>query len=565
MTIKDYLESKAKSHSLGLWENELQSIAEEIGEDFDFTMQTEFDPDDTHLCNLTRELCLTLEKNQFNTNERFLIMTLPLKHYTVFREPVSSSYELIVFDNNTMALCTNIAQLIAKAIPRYKTGIIPSKDDNDHKKNIAEKIASINVDDYNAFKKAILIFNGRLYNPVSLVSNTDKVTEQLRDSLLLFLMGHEFAHVLLGHDPYEDEKTLTGVKENWIERETAADCFGHELMQRTMFRIYYPNVKYEAEFNLGFEICIKCLSMGEQLSLVFMRDKDRRRRSGFSGTHPDARGSRMDRLRKKVEASINWEINEESEDTIIESKIRISSFHYIMGISTAIFDFYERKLSEEMVFLAAKLDKQCPNDKDFLKRLETELKESACGTETGFFDTEIPGLREWRAGKFTKAIGEFAKRAYKEKFYRILSALHCFEYEKHYFRMLSRIGHGEDFAKGVLCLCDKKFMEAREYLEKVYNREPNDPLVTFSLGYTYSKIGEGYFLENDFQNALQFFDLGIETSPLVKRKTFRYRSCIHKKWKNNDAASKDKTIYDILCLAPSTEELAKIFIASLPV
>jgi len=518
------------------------------------------DPDE-HLKYLVDQLVQTISEQYNNMQWKPIIFTKPKLGLNAGALSINEKCKLLIIDSNVVILTTTMSQLIAKAIPKYKNGIIPSKDDEElDDEEIEGNISRINtligIDDYNNFYKAIFNINWLLDNPLSDVSNPDKLTEQLRDSILMFLISHEFAHMLLEHKDYKDRNTLNGMAQNWIYRETPADVLGYELMRNTMSRIY-PNVEYKAEYNLGFEIYLKCYAVGELLSFIFRKKADEKNDQFFSGTHPDAGGSRLDTLRKVVEEDIPKEINEENEDTIFESEMEIGSFLYIMDISNTVFDSYEKRLIEEIIKFAVIYDKQYTKEKDFHNRIKNAIMNSICNTDIGYIDTETSGLDEWKAGKYTRAIIMFANKVFNEKFYRILSALHCYEYEKYFFRMFSCIGPGEGFAEGVHWLNSKIFFNAIEPLKYVHHNEPNNPLAAFALGYAYSKTGEEYFYKKDFQNALEYLKLGIETSPIVRRKTFMLRSEIFKKSGNAKEAEKDDKIYHILRLVPNTREIAE--------
>lgn len=293
---------------------------------------------------------------------------------------------------------------------------------------------------------------------------------------------------MLNHKSSKDKNTLWGVVKNWVDREAAADILGYELMKAAMSKIY-PNIKYQAEFNLGFEIYLKCFALGELMSFVLRHNNKRKRKSFFGKTHPDAGGSRLDTLRKVVEINIPKDINEENDDTICESQMEIGSFHYIMDISNTVFDAYEKILVDEILGFAKLFNKQDVKKENYFNMLEEKIKKS-----TGN-NNESCDFYNWKAGKLTKALVEFTNRDFGVNFYYVLSALHCYEYEKYYFRMFSCIGQSSFFAEGVFWIEEKIYIKAKELFKRVYKEEPDNYLVEFALGYTYSKIGDMYFLK----------------------------------------------------------------------
>ncbi|WP_461256076.1 hypothetical protein [Treponema sp. R80B11-R83G3] len=540
MTINEI----CKEYNLDKTEQAKIKFAEQRLKARDFS--SDFARPDEHLKYLVEQIYQTIHEWDNNINWKLIVLTMPMYKFNAGAFSLTEKCKLIISDNNILAISNTLAQLMGKLIPKCKYGIVPSIDDdlNDIRDKI-NHIQLLDVNDYNEFKKAVLYSNDGLRDIHFNISNMDKISEQLRDAILIFILAHEFAHVLLGHQKYENENNISGVAKNWIEIETEADILGYELMKNTMARIYKDVIR-KAEFNLGFEVYLKYLAIDELLSIIF-------KESDFSGTHPDAGGSRIDSLRKEVEKTIPWKINEETEDTKNESQMEIVSFHYIIDIINNVFDSYEKKLFQEIIGLAAAIDKQSSNEKDFLVKLWDKINESSVNEKLDFSENDIPCLKTWNSGYLTKAVCEFADGGYENKFYRILAMLHCYEYEKYYFRMFSCIGPGEGFAQGVNYLNIERFDLAEKCFKKVIENKPNEFIVAFALGYTYTKWGEKCYYKGDFKEAIDFFNLSLN-SPVVCRETFKYRSDSYKKLRNSQAEAKDKEITNILYLVPNTDE-----------
>lgn len=496
---------------------------------------------DEHLKYLVGQIYQTIHERDNTIDWKLVILNIPMEGFNSGTLSLTENCKLVICDSYIMDIANTIARLIGKLIPRCKDGgIVPSidPDDPDHIDDdfddIMEKMN--NVHDYNEFKKTILYFHNFLYDIDFNLSETDKISEQLRDEILLFLFAHELAHIMLNH------KISKKVAEN-LKNETDADLLGYELMVSTMLRIHQDVIR-KAQFNLGFEIFLKCLATGELLSLIFNK-------FSFSETHPDVLGFRLDSLRKKVEENVLQKINEETVDTIIDSQIEIGSFRYITDISNKVFDTYERKLVQEIIGLAAILDRQYHDKEVFLNKLKDKIKKFSIDKVIGFSETYIPGLNKWKNGYFTKAVCEFAEGGYGEKFYHILAILHWYEFDKHYSRMCYH------FADGVDHLQNEHFDLAEEYFQRFCGSGGH--LVQFALGYTYSKIGEEYLsfeihTKNNLLKTIQYFNRSIETSPVVRIETFEYRCASYKELHNNHAASKDKKILHILHLMFSYRE-----------
>jgi hypothetical protein len=506
---------------------------------------------DTSLSRLFEQICRTLGEGH-KVIWKPLILTLPMNEYNAATSPLSERYVLFIFDDRVMDLCGVISKSLAKHLPPGGPDIAPSssaEEAGNSRIDIKRMESLIDADDYREFKKAFLYFNGIFDGFSSGHREQDKIVEQIRDAFSLFLMGHEIAHALLGHSPGQDGKRrIDKVLKQW-DMELDADFKGYELMRDTMARIH-PDVKYKAQFNLGFELFCQCLAINELLSLLFEERE-------FTEGHPDADGSRLRHLRRKVTEHISFENNEEPLTVEWYERVfeNISS-RYMIDISNTFFDCHERKLTEEILFLALTLDEQRLDNKNFRAKLRERL-----GNFTALpHDAAAPGFNEWKTGNFTQALGKFAKGGYRNNFQRILAVLYCHEYEKYYSRMLSCIGPGEGFAEGVIGLLNFDLALAEVNFTKTLKHEPDDPLAAFALGFTYSVMGEVCFANRDYKNAARFFTGDIEKSPAARPGSFAGRRDALRRSGHRNDAREDNAIVKILSRAPSARERAQEWI-----
>jgi tetratricopeptide (TPR) repeat protein len=525
---------------------------------------------DQRLEYLVDQTIKTLTERYNIINWKPIVFTRPMQELNAASLSINDKYKLLIFDNKAMNLFSDIATLIEKLVPNDGLEIVPLLSENkDLKENITEIKSKLVIKNYNEFKKAILVFNGWLQDSISVDTELFGVAKQIRDACVLFLIGHECAHLFLGHCPIK-----TSVKNktyrNW-QQEVDADSLGYELMRDTMVQIH-PNIKYKAQFDLGFEIFCQCCSINEPLSQIFGKNE-------FSNTHPDASSSRLGELREIVKKNTSqiWtedkikalqNVNDETlEDENKGNKwldqiYQLTTPGFISDICNEVFDTYTIELTRELLYWAADLDKYRLNNEKFIEQLKTNIGI----VNNNLPDGNITGFAEWESRNFTSAVREFAKVEYKSNFKRVVSILYDYLYERYYSRMISKVGQLPEFDAGMDNLENLNLKQADEYFSKALEIDKDkiirdkDKIIRFALGLTYSIQGQICLKNKCYEAAEQSFNKDIEISPVAYRKSFEGRGKALYKLKKRNEASQDKAVFKILSLVPSRIERVQEFV-----
>jgi len=512
-------------------------------------------------CHLSDEKKLFLKSCEINIDERFkylvdqVIQTISRRDNSIHWEPIvftgpmqglnagslsiNEECKLLIFDSNAMNLFGNIAKLIEKLVPNDGLEIVPPLE------NIKESTAKINslidINNYNEFKKAILIFNGLLAGSVYDNTKQTGITRQIRDACMLFLIGHECVHLWKNHRRIDDNEK-DAVYNSW-QQELEADSLGYELMVDTMKCICHPKIKYEAQFDLGFEIFFQCLALTEPLSLISGNDE-------YSNTHPDAASSRLGELREIAAMSVplidmeELKKREKQEDqwrSYIYERIMTK---FIRNASDEIFDTYTAKLTGEILFQSSKVDKKQTDNKLFMD----ELSKNICSIESTFYESNISGLQEWESENYTSAVVKFAKADYTDHQKRIIAVFYDYILERYYSRTNSCVGQLPEFREGIKHLKNLGVDEAEIYFQKALVKEPDNKIIRFALGLTYSLHGQICFNQKDYENAKMFFKKDLKISPIVRRESLVFLALI------------DDKVFNIISRVPSWDKRLEEFV-----
>jgi tetratricopeptide (TPR) repeat protein len=509
---------------------------------------------DQYLEYLVDQTIQTITERFNKTHWKPIVFTRPMQGLNAKSLSINDKYKLFIFDNKAMNLFSNIAMLIEKLVPNDGLEIIPLlSEKKELRDNITEIKSKLDIKNYNEFKKAILVFNGCLDNSISVDTELVGIAKQIRDACTLFLIGHECAHLLLGHNPIKAGVRYKAYK-SW-RQEVDADSLGYELMRNTMARIH-PNVKYKAQFDLGFEIFCQCCAINEPLSLIFGEKE-------YSDTHPDASSSRLGKLREivKENASQIWTedkikaLQNENKETLkddnegkkwLEQIYQLTTPGFICDISNEVFDTYTLKLTGELLYWTADLDKYRLSNKKFIEQLKTNLG----NVKSNLPDSNITGFAEWESGNFTSAVRKFVKVEYKLHFKKVLSILYDYLYESYYSRMISRVGQLPEFDAGMDNL-DKLCLEAAEKCFSKALAIEKDKIIRFALGLTCSIQGQISLKNKCYEAAELSFNKDIEINPIAYRESFEGRAKALHKLKKRNEASQDKAVFKILSLVPA--------------
>jgi len=440
---------------------------------------------------------------------------------------INKEYKLLILDTNAMKLYGDISKLIDKLAPKYKGEITPNPENfniEDLKKEIRESINE-NDDVYNEFKKIILAFNGKMVNYIDDEKEPVGIAKRIRDACMLFLIGHEFAHIWKKHRIIGDNEE-DAIKKRW-DQEAEADIIAYKLMFKTMERLY-PEIIYKGQFDLGFEIFFQCLAINEPLLIIFDKEKYE-----YNTTHPDASSSRLEILRLyTIKSSSDKE----------EKKTHI----FNIWVSNEIFDNVSNKLISEILCIAANLDKQK------IEISDDKIFKNICNTES--IDGNIPEMYEWKEEHYISAVRKFIDGKYSQRFYKILAIFYDYILERSSLRMYSYIGQEECFRNGIEYLNQDKYDHAIICFLDALNQQDNI-ITRLAYGVTCYKLGQ-CFLEKkkNYEKAGNFFGRDIEMNYLAGRKSFEGRMEALKEQNKLPPESEDGKIFEILSSVPSRAE-----------
>jgi hypothetical protein len=483
---------------------------------------------------------------------------------------------VIVVDHRIAALSTVISELIAKYLPANGVNLGP----RDMLSEEAHRETEIRIDDkdYRAFKNGLLNFIGFRNDVVPEWPELTGIAAQIRDGFVLYLLGHELGHIILGHSGYEKKNDINKVKQNW-DMEFEADAVAYDLMYDTMSRLY-PDVKYKGQYNIAVETFFLYASIGELLGFV-LADTE------FNNTHSDT-FTRINQLRQKIEKYFSSMENREEPETLewCEREIEIGFPHYTMKISGAVYAAYKKRISDEILIWAAfHAEKNNTDGEEFLPGLIRDICESGSDSLPAL---NLPGLDEWKQGHFTRAVRAFAAGKVQKEFCRVLAILYRNEYDYLSSKMESCLGQLPEFREGVEALwvsrllCQKiteddnaafdKLVEALNYARRAASCFRNIPVVfgpqnaaevAFALGQAESTCGFLYLRLADIPAALASFNFDIDNSPAALE-SFYGRSCAHERVGHTEAARADQAVWEIVSRAPSFLERSWAFLTTGP-
>jgi hypothetical protein len=163
--------------------------------------------------------------------------------------------EIIIFDIAFMDFIKNLCNVIASffMITGSDTAGLPTD-----KRDIAKLIES-RPEIYGQFRSAIfyyLFFNASFFADMSsLPSTLFCIAREMQESMELFLMGHEYGHIMAGHfDPLYREKISTRYNPDWA-MEFEADNIGLGLMLDSRTNPYHEDLKLSL---CAVEIILHC-------------------------------------------------------------------------------------------------------------------------------------------------------------------------------------------------------------------------------------------------------------------------------------------------------------------
>jgi len=497
---------------------------------------------------LANRLCKTIKKKQFSNIKHLFIITEPKNGLNAEPIGLKNGSALIAFNNYTIHICTKIALLIEKYIPKWliEEFVFGNKSELtdepiDPMESLFKINGLINIDAHRKFEELFFAFIGVPDASKQHTPKITKITEILRDAIVLFIMGHEYMHLILNHYEYEG-KSIEEVWGNW-DHELIADSYGYELMRETMSQKYY-NVNDKAFFNFGIEIFIKFQSIRDLLLQIFQEEKpaasgedEANTENVFEKTHPDP-FSRIVKLREMIWEQAN--IESEEKDSVVPL--------FIMELSNVIFDIFERRISLKILHWASKIDNENMENKEYLKKLFENC------FSNNFSSENIKGEKEWESCEFTNAICEFAKGNSEENFKRVLAVLYVHEYEKHESQMKLMIGQLQDFRDGVNYLEKNDYNKAVDCFEDALKNDNGNSLVNYAWGYACSKRGKEYFDNGKYSEAIDDFNNDIENSPVAGIESFYYRSLALSMLGRKEEALQDMAIVRIISLAPSLKK-----------
>ncbi|WP_461257052.1 M48 family metalloprotease [Treponema sp. R80B11-R83G3] len=507
MTIEDYCTYIVNTYLLTTKEKEeLDCLFKKIGKKFDFEMSTIFNPDDIHIRELASELFKTIKNEKRDFNIEYLIITLPIGNCNALAAELSSC-KLIVLDACAMKLYGDIAKLIDKLAPKYKGEIAPNPENLnigniEEIENLKNEIRELIKNDiYNEFKKSILAFNGKMRNSIDNEKEPVGIAKQICDACILFLLGHEFGHIVENHKIINDNEE-NATQRRWAQ-EAEADVISYKLMVKTM-ELLYPETMYKGQFDFGFEIFFQCISIVEPLTIIL----DNKNKYEYSINHPDASSSRLEILRLFSIKSVS------DKETHI--------FNII--VSNEIFDNVTNKLISEIICNAANID------------------------------SKNEGINEWKNEHYSSAVRKFKDDKYSRRFKKIIAVFYDYIIERSYTRMYSCAAQEECFINGIEYLKQEIYDEAVKcFLDAL---EKHNSLITrLAYGLSCSLIGQRFLYEKkNYKKAEAFFKRDIEINHLAGRESFKGLMVALKKQKKGHSASENGEIYKILSLVPSKAE-----------
>lgn len=518
-----------------------------------------------HLDDLCAEICRSAQALGYKIPGKISART---QRIGSFNSGIAPGSDVIIFDSQTAALSTALAGLIAKCFPAGSLNKSPQDMIRDVDKDPLEEELRIDGNDCREFKQGYLNFIKTPDNAADAWPKLDGgIAEQIRDGFVLFALGHELGHIILGHCGYGEQKTVDTATENW-DQELDADALGYEFMTDAMSRLY-PDVPLKAQHNIGAEAFFLYPSIGNLLSLIFSGEE-------FTTTHPDW-FTRLNRLRQKIESGIPpLEHNGEPETPEYAARaIEIGFPRHIMEISDEVYAAYKKKIIDEVLVLAAKHGSHRGRN-EFMSRLWKDF----CSTTDSFPDLDLPGIQEWKEGRYTRALrsliaGKIPGGIHGE-LSRILAVLYRYEYDYLASKMDSCLGQLPEFRNGVddwreaeyLCLTISKTygdnvpsmvkralncaQEASRRFQIVRDEEsgPRRVLAEFAKGRAESVCGWLRLSQGDIRNAIDCFTADIDNSPAA-RDSFRGRSRAYKLAGNKKAARADDEAWKIIRQAPS--------------
>ena len=235
--------------------------------------------------------------------------TLPVGSLNATTYGFTNNEYLIVFETELLQFCNLISKIIAKSIPIQK--------ENDKigfqfdEKMIVERIEKENII-LIRFKELILGFllTGRATSASQYIleSPFNKIADHLRLAMEVFIMGHEYAHILLRHlGDKETQKQILNTNDvfnviySWSQ-ELDADVLGLPLMLIALKEEgrRYPDLSYSGAelFFSAYEVIErgKCILKNGTDEFYWRNGKE----DGPIGTHPPAE-RRRDNIRKAIE------------------------------------------------------------------------------------------------------------------------------------------------------------------------------------------------------------------------------------------------------------------------
>jgi tetratricopeptide (TPR) repeat protein len=495
-----------------------------------------------------------------------------------FNSGVTPGLDIVVFDSRIAALSTVLARLVARYLPVDSLNKSPQDMIRDLDKDPLEEDLVIDDADYREFKQSYLNFTGTIKDADDTwpdLKRDEEIAAQIRDSFVLFAMGHELGHIILKHRNYTNQKTASDLADNW-DKELDADALGHELMCHAMSHLY-PDVPLKAQYNIGAEAFFLYPSIGGPsivadsfrkspmdglLSQIFPGKE-------FHSTHPDW-FTRINRLRRKIERGIfRMENNEEPETPEYDAReIEIGFPRYIMEISDAVYEAYKKKFVEEILVLAAK------HRNVFLFMLQKDFYNLTENPP----ELDLPGIQAWKQGQYTQAIRDMSAAGIHGEFSRILAILYRYEYDYFVSKMESCLGQMPEFWTGVdnwqeaerLCReipeapgddVPGLVMKALDFagqavhcFENARRHEESGPrqaAAKFSEGRAESMRGWLCLFLGDIQAAIDHFTADIDASPAAMDSFYGRSLARHELAGNEEAARADDEVWEVISQALS--------------
>jgi hypothetical protein len=545
-----------------------------------------------HLNHLFAEIRRSAQALGYSVPGNISVQTMSMESFNS-EVRVWQSHSVIYFDNRVATLSTTLARFIARRLPAGSVNKSPQDMLKDLGNDPLETELLINDADYQEFKQSYLNFTGTTKD----AGNTwpdltgDEIAAQIRDSFVLFALGHELGHMILERRNYEEQETLDAAAQNW-DMELDADALGYEFMIDTMSKLH-PDVPLKAQYNIGAEAFFLYPSiggpsivadsfgkspMGGLLSLIFPGKE-------FISTHPDW-FTRLNRLRQKIELGIPLMENNEEPETLeyAAREIEIESPRYFMEISEAVYTAYKKRLIEEILVLAAKYG-EYEGRNEFLFMLQKDFYNPTASLPA-LDKFNLPegiqeGIQKWKQGQYTQALRVMSAAeipgGIQGELSRVVAVLYSYEYDCFASKMESCMGQMEEFRTGVdnwleaqhLCLeipetpgddipgvVTRALDFARQAILCFRNAQdeesgPRRAVADFAEGRAESMYGWlCYLFLEDIQTALDHFTADIDTSP-VAMDSFYGRSLAHALAKNEEAARTDDEIWEIISQVPS--------------